>query len=270
MPTIDVFLSYHSGDRETAEFLAEAFERQSWTVWWDRRVVPGEYYDVAIEDALDASTVAVLLWSKTSAASNWVRAEAEDAASRNILLPVRLDETKLPLRLRRIQTVNLTDWQPEVAHDGFQLLLKTMAARLGKPVLHFGPLPSAEGYVDEGNQHERQGHPIRAAAAYIQALKSDPDNTLAETKLLALIGSNPKTPAERSESNVELGRVSWFNPEKGFGFVTPEVHDLPVFVHISAVERAGYHTLVAGQRIAYITMSASGRTSVFKLRVLDL
>ena len=48
-----------------------------------------------------------------------------------------------------------------------------------------------------------------------------------------------------------VGKVKWFNSQKGFGFIEPEAGGTDVFVHISAVERAGLSNLVEGQRISY-------------------
>jgi CspA family cold shock protein len=47
------------------------------------------------------------------------------------------------------------------------------------------------------------------------------------------------------------GIIKWFNAQKGFGFIQPDDGGNDVFVHISAVERAGMHTLTEGQRISY-------------------
>ena len=47
------------------------------------------------------------------------------------------------------------------------------------------------------------------------------------------------------------GSVKWFNPTKGYGFIQPEEGGNDVFVHISAVERAGMSTLEEGQKISY-------------------
>jgi cold shock protein len=48
-----------------------------------------------------------------------------------------------------------------------------------------------------------------------------------------------------------IGKVKWFNSQKGFGFIEPEGGGNDVFVHISAVERAGLSNLAEGQRISY-------------------
>lgn len=47
------------------------------------------------------------------------------------------------------------------------------------------------------------------------------------------------------------GTVKWFNPDKGFGFIQPDNGGADVFVHISAVERAGFNTLKEGQKISF-------------------
>lgn len=264
----DVFLSYSSQDVGTAELIVEAFERQGWKVWWDRRIAAGEYYDVAIEKALDASRTVVLLWSSASAASNWVRGEAEEAASRNALVPARLDGTQLPLRLRRIQAVDLTGWQPTRAHGGFQALLLAVAGMLGKPVIEAGPLPSAAEYSAEGERHEREGDLRKAAESYIRALRADANDVAAYAGLLRLATANSRARGTVRESNLELGVVRWFDPVKGFGFVMPEAEGLPIFIHVSAVERAGLQTLLPGQRVAFTVVSNGARSSISRMRLI--
>ena len=62
------------------------------------------------------------------------------------------------------------------------------------------------------------------------------------------------------------GTVKWFNPTKGFGFIQPESGDKDVFVHISAVEKAGMASLTEGQRINYELITDKGRTSAGNLQ----
>ena len=50
---------------------------------------------------------------------------------------------------------------------------------------------------------------------------------------------------------MQTGTVKWFDPVRGFGFITPEEGDRDAFVHISAVERAGMHSLSEGQKVQY-------------------
>ena len=62
------------------------------------------------------------------------------------------------------------------------------------------------------------------------------------------------------------GTVKWFNATKGFGFIQPETGGSDVFVHISAVERAGMRTLNEGQKISYEIQSERGRDSATNLQ----
>jgi len=56
------------------------------------------------------------------------------------------------------------------------------------------------------------------------------------------------------------GTVKWFNPTKGFGFIEPDEGGKDVFVHISAVQRAGMESLNEGQKVSYEIASDRGRT----------
>ena len=47
------------------------------------------------------------------------------------------------------------------------------------------------------------------------------------------------------------GTVKWFNPTRGFGFITPDEGEKDVFVHITAVERSGMGPLTEGQRVSF-------------------
>jgi CspA family cold shock protein len=58
---------------------------------------------------------------------------------------------------------------------------------------------------------------------------------------------------------MKIGTVKWFNPTKGFGFIQPEDGGADVFVHISAVERAGMRSLNEGQRVSF-ELQADRRT----------
>ena len=67
---------------------------------------------------------------------------------------------------------------------------------------------------------------------------------------------------------MSIGTVKWFNATKGFGFIQPEDGSKDVFVHISAVERAGLQNLNEGQRIQYelTTDRRSGKQSADRLQ----
>jgi cold shock protein len=63
------------------------------------------------------------------------------------------------------------------------------------------------------------------------------------------------------------GTVKWFNAQKGFGFIQPEDGSKDVFVHVSAVERAGIDRLNEGQKVSYDLQSERGKTSAGNLKL---
>ena len=65
---------------------------------------------------------------------------------------------------------------------------------------------------------------------------------------------------------MSVGTVKWFNAQKGFGFIQPEGGSKDVFVHISAVEKAGMSTLREGQKLSYEVEQNRGKTSACNLR----
>ena len=69
------------------------------------------------------------------------------------------------------------------------------------------------------------------------------------------------------ETTMANGTVKWFNPTKGFGFIEPENGGTDVFVHISAVERAGLNSLNEGQKVSYELVTDKGKTSAGNLKV---
>lgn len=63
------------------------------------------------------------------------------------------------------------------------------------------------------------------------------------------------------------GTVKWFNPTKGFGFIQPDQGGSDVFVHISALEKAGLRSLAEGQKVSYELVTDKGKTSAGNLKL---
>jgi CspA family cold shock protein len=74
----------------------------------------------------------------------------------------------------------------------------------------------------------------------------------------------------RRDSTVATGKVKWFNDQKGYGFIQPDDGSKDVFVHISAVERAGLRSLAENQAVSYelTTDRKSGKQSADQLRAI--
>jgi CspA family cold shock protein len=66
-----------------------------------------------------------------------------------------------------------------------------------------------------------------------------------------------------------LGTVKWFNAQKGFGFIQPADGSKDVFVHISAVERAGLGTLAEGQKVRFEVVTERGKQAADQLQLAD-
>jgi len=65
-----------------------------------------------------------------------------------------------------------------------------------------------------------------------------------------------------------IGTVKWFNSQKGFGFIQPDNGGPDVFVHISAVERAGMYSLNEGQKISYEVVNERGKSAAGNLQAV--
>ena len=68
-------------------------------------------------------------------------------------------------------------------------------------------------------------------------------------------------------SDVATGTVKWFNPAKGFGFIQPDSGGKDVFVHISAVEKAGFSSLAEGAKVSYDVVANRGKEAAENLRL---
>ena len=101
----DIFISYSSRDRACITPLVAYFEAAGLEVWWDRHINAGSSYAKDIEDALDAAKAVVVVWSRHSVQSDWVRAEANEGHTRDILVPLLIDDARPPLIFRSLQTL---------------------------------------------------------------------------------------------------------------------------------------------------------------------
>ena len=65
------------------------------------------------------------------------------------------------------------------------------------------------------------------------------------------------------------GKIKWFNAKKGYGFIEPESGDKDVFIHISALEKAGIKFLNENQKISYEVNQSKGKLSAGNIKLLD-
>ena len=119
----DIFLSYSRDDQETARRFAEGFERAGLGVWWDVTLRSGEAYDQVTEKALEEARAVVVLWSKKSVNSRWVRAEATQADRNSSLVPVMIEPCKRPIMFELTHTADLSSWSGDPDDKAWQALL---------------------------------------------------------------------------------------------------------------------------------------------------
>jgi TolB-like protein/Tfp pilus assembly protein PilF len=134
-----VFLSYAHDDRVQAQRLAAALERLGYTVWWDALIEGGTIYTKSINQALDTADVVVVLWSKQSIESNWVRDEAAQGRDRRRLVPLSLDGSAPPLGFRQYQVIDVSGWRGRADAPQMDAIGRAIATALG----HQPPPPRA-------------------------------------------------------------------------------------------------------------------------------
>jgi len=71
----------------------------------------------------------------------------------------------------------------------------------------------------------------------------------------------------KGDAKVATGTVKWFNPTKGYGFIQPDGGGKDVFVHISAVEKAGYTGLAEGAKVSFDIVPNRGKESAENLKL---
>ncbi|WP_309662675.1 TIR domain-containing protein [Sphingomonas sp.] len=126
-----VFLSYAHDDRVKAQQLAAALGRVGYTVWWDALIEGGTVYTKSINEALDASDAVVVLWSKQSIESNWVRDEAAQGRDRRRLVPLSLDGSDPPLGFRQFQMIDVSGWRGRADAPQVDAIRRAIATAIG-------------------------------------------------------------------------------------------------------------------------------------------
>jgi formylglycine-generating enzyme required for sulfatase activity len=128
----NIFISYKREEQATARKLANALETEGWTVWWDPKLRAGERFNDVIEKALKESRCVVVMWSKLSVESKFVKDEATYALNRNKLVPVMIEEVELPFRFEGLHTASLLGWDGSKDFSQFRRLVEDIATIVGQ------------------------------------------------------------------------------------------------------------------------------------------
>src|SRR5215467_1648131 len=139
----DIFVSYARSDKTRVAPLVAAIKAKGWSVWWDPSIAAGQQFDDQIEAELLAASAVLVVWTPASVVSRWVRGEERDAAERDILVPVRFDNARLPIDARAIQTTDLDNWGEDPASAPFQDLLRSLSAVIGRQRAAKSVMPAA-------------------------------------------------------------------------------------------------------------------------------
>ena len=129
----DIFISYAREDLHSARWLAEAFARQEWSIFWDRTIPTGKTWREVIGAALADARCVVVLWSNASIESTWVQEEADDGRLRGILVPALVEDVQPAIGFRSFQAADLIGWNGDPEHQGFRQLADAVSALLDEP-----------------------------------------------------------------------------------------------------------------------------------------
>jgi TIR domain-containing protein len=145
----DIFLSYAREDAERAQRIAAALQSRGWSVWWDREILIGKDYTQVIQSEIDAAGCIVVLWSKASVGSTFVREEASEGLNGR-LVPILVDaQIKQPIGFRSIQTADLSEWNGRAAGVHFERLVQSISAVIAPARQASAPnLPAADPVTD--------------------------------------------------------------------------------------------------------------------------
>lgn len=127
-----IFLSYAHADKVKAQRIAAALEKSGYTVWWDQLIEGGSRFARSIDDALEKADAVVVVWSKSSIESDWVKDEASHARDRQRLVPVSLDGTHPPLGFRQYQMIDLSRWRGKPEAPEMEAVARAIASAVGQ------------------------------------------------------------------------------------------------------------------------------------------
>jgi len=131
----DIFISYARIDRKKASIIAGSLKSKGWSVWWDRKILPGKPFDEIIEKALGESKCVVVLWSKVSITRPWVKEEAREGLKKEILVPALIDEVDPPLGFKSIQAANLVNWNGTSPNTEFDKFVESISLIVNSSII---------------------------------------------------------------------------------------------------------------------------------------
>jgi len=164
----DFFLSYAHEDAKSASMLANLLQANGVSVWWDRSLVAGDRFHKVIEAEIDKAKAVIVLWSRKSVESDWVQGEAQTARELNKLVPVKIEDCRLPIPYRALHTPEIYKTKTEL-DDLARLLSEKYRSRSAGD----GPAAQAAAQITISSS---------SAASYFKDFKSQWKGYLEESK----------------------------------------------------------------------------------------
>ena len=188
--------------------LVDALGQRGWSVWWDRSILPGKTFDRIIEAELTDARCVIVLWSRNSIESDWVKTEADEAKRRGVLVPVLLDDVSIPLEFRRVQAARLVNWSGVLPADGFEHLARAVTEVLSRPSFAAEQPASELRHVPETEQAI-----LRGAGRIATAIKA----TFGPLGRQAIINRKQGDPILTSDARLIVREVELKDPVENIG-----------------------------------------------------
>jgi TIR domain len=130
-PLFDIFISYAHEDIEFASELQTALGRQGWTVFMDREIPNASRWRDVLKEQLDRVKCILVLWSKASVRSSWVKDETSRGLERKVLVHATIDESRPPDSFENYQYRHLSGWRQDPQRTEYLHLLRDIAETVG-------------------------------------------------------------------------------------------------------------------------------------------
>lgn len=204
-----IFLSYSREDRETAQRIAALLEAAGFEVCLEVLIVVGLPWHEAREEALERADCVLVLWSRHSVESEWVREEAEEAKVRGKQLPVTIESVQPPLGFRSIQALDLAGWDGSFQAAEAQMLVDALRRRVRESsgeAPTAAPAPAAPSRSQAGGI----GRTVAAGAAGLATAAGRAVRALGRRIATMGGGERPERPAPEPASPPPPARESGF------------------------------------------------------------
>jgi hypothetical protein len=252
----EIFISYASEDRERARPLATALGARGWDAWWDREIPLGKSFDEVIERAIGQAKCVIVLWSRVSVTSEWVRNEASEGKRRGILIPVFIERVDAPLAFRLLNGADLSQWGGDAKDEEFSRLVERITELLGQGANKSTADATDRPQHQRPRDHQESRPKWRLSPALVIAL------TIAAAGA-GLVGYWLRGDGPDPQPQIPTTVPSKPRPGDGASDMEKRIHDLVGNLGgaIPATSLAkGFHVPDLGMRIAYLTPEQSAST----------